>query len=181
MANQRGQIKEVQFWVLENKFKKGSKVRWGTNSNFFIVLVKPSLFVITWLLESLRIWGAQIILRPLWSTNDHRTHLCYNAAPSSPPSLPWTVSTSPWEYGMSNLRWVTSSVKVSYSFKNVKTAVKGQMHRGKTLQLHAVNWFNTSCTDHCTKNEFLLLSLHQINHSKTQLSQLRWLPDKFNC
>lgn len=57
-------------------------------------------------------------------------------------------------------------------FKNLKTTLEAQKRHGTTLQLHAINWFDISCTDYRTKNTFLALSLPQINQSKTQLSQL---------
>lgn len=57
--------------------------------------------------------------------------------------------------------------KMSYPFKNLKSALDGQKHHETTMQLHAINWFDTSCTNHHTKNKFPLLSFPEINHSKT--------------
>ena len=65
-------------------------------------------------------------------------------------------------------RVITLSRKISCLFKNVKTMLEGQKHQGTSLKHHAVNWFDTSCTDHQTKNKFLLLSIPQIKHSKIQ-------------
>ena len=71
-----------------------------------------------------------------------------------------------------DLWWMTMfSRKSLCPFKSLLT-VSGQKHLGTPLQLHVVNWFDTSCTHHVAKNKFLLLSLPQINHHEILLSQL---------